>query len=218
MYNFYSIQSSKYFFGWQISTGPEARQINGPATPLQIKNFTLSQHLQEIHARVTSMILRLPIVASDILSPALRTIYGIACDSVTPLFQAMLDHLEACILQIHDQNFGTLSMDAAIDFDNNASPYMEELQKSILHFRTEFLSRLLPSSGAISTGAETICTRLVRSMASWVLIFFIRHASLVRPLSESGKLRMARDMAELELAVGQNLFPVEQLGAPYQAL
>lgn len=29
---------------------------------------------------------------------------------------------------------------------------------------------------------------------------------------------MAKDMAELELAVGQNLFPVEQLGAPYRAL
>lgn len=102
--------------------------------------------------------------------------------------------------------------------DNNASPYMEELQKNIIHFRTEFLSRLLPSSGTISTGTETICTRLVRSMASRVLIFFIRHASLVRPLSESGKLRMARDMAELELVVAQNLYPVEQLGAPYRAL
>ncbi|CAL9170570.1 unnamed protein product [Musa hybrid cultivar] len=52
-------------------------------------------------------------------------------------------------------------------------------------------------------------------MASRVLIFFIGHSALVRPLSESGKLRVARDMAKLELTVGQNLFPV---GAPYQAL
>lgn len=59
--------------------------------------------------------------------------------------------------------------------------------------------------------------RLVREMASEILVYFIRHASLVRPLSEAGKLRMARDMAELELAV-QNLFPVEQLGPPYRAL
>ncbi|KAK6120668.1 hypothetical protein DH2020_045589 [Rehmannia glutinosa] len=144
--------------------------------------------------------------------PALGAIHGVAGDSVTSLFQAMLDRLESCILQIHDQNFGTLSVDAAMD--NNASSYMEELQKNIIHFRAEFLSRLLPSSGASLTGIETICTRLVRSMASRVLIFFIRHASLVRPLSESGKLRMARDMAELELAVGQNLFPVEQLDLP----
>lgn len=163
------------------------------------------------------MVAGLPVIATDILFPALGAIYGVACDSVTSLFQAMLDRLESCILQIHEQNFGVHGMDAAMD--NNASPYMEELQKSIVHFRGEFLSRLLPSkTNSISTGTETICTQLVRTMASRVLIFFIRHASLVRPLSESGKLRMARDMAELELAVGQNLFPVEQLGAPYRAL
>ncbi|XVF37671.1 hypothetical protein REPUB_Repub20aG0029700 [Reevesia pubescens] len=202
---------------YQISTGPEARQISGPATPAQVKNFALCQHLQEIHTRITSMITGLPTIAADVLSPSLGAIYGVACDSITSLFQAMIDCLESCILQIHDQNFSALGMDAAMD--NNASPYMEELQKCILHFRSEFLSRLLSSSAnATTAGTETICTRLVRSMASRVLILFIRHASLVRPLSESGRLRMVRDMAELELAVGQNLFPVEQLGAPYRAL
>ncbi|GLT63331.1 hypothetical protein SLA2020_359040 [Shorea laevis] len=202
---------------YQISAGPEARQVTGPATSAQIKNFALCQHLQEIHSRISSMMTGLPTIAADVLSASLGAIYGVACDSVTTLFQAMIDRLESCIMQIHDQNFAVLGMDAAID--NNTSPYMEELQKSILHFRSEFLSRLLPSSANSATaGAETICTTLVRRMASRVLIFFIGHASLVRPLSESGKLRMARDMAELELAVGQNLFPVEQLGAPYRAL
>ncbi|XP_077231975.1 Golgi transport complex protein-like protein isoform X1 [Tasmannia lanceolata] len=203
---------------YQISTGPDARQVTGPATPPQLKNFILCQHLQEVHTRVSSTISALPSVAADVLSPSLGAIYGVACDSVTSLFQAMLDRLEGCVLQIHEHNFGVQGMDAAMD--NNASAYMDELQKCVVHFRSEFLSRLLPSSltPAVSTSAETICIGLVRRMASRVLIFFIRHAALVRPLSESGKLRMARDMAELELAVGQNLFPVEQLGAPYRAL
>ncbi|KAK9065273.1 hypothetical protein SSX86_016656 [Deinandra increscens subsp. villosa] len=196
---------------YQISTGPEARQISGPATPAQVKNFTLCQHLQDVHGSISAVTKGLPPIASDILSQSLNNIYEVARDSVTTLFQSMLDRLESCILEIHNQNFGAT--------DNNSSSYMEELQKHISHFRNEFLSKLLPSSAkVISIGTETICTRLVRSMASRVLIFFIRHASLVRPLSESGKLRMARDMAELELAVGQNLFPVEQLGAPYRAL
>ncbi|RAL45256.1 hypothetical protein DM860_014666 [Cuscuta australis] len=204
---------------YQISAGPEARQVTGPATPAQLKNFALCQHLQEVHARVSSLVAGLPTIASDVLSPALGTIYGVAGDSVTSLFQAMLDRLEASILKIHDQSFGTSGMD---NNNNHASPYMEELQKSIVHFRSEFLSRLLPPSSSStpssSSSTETICTRLVRGVASRVLTFFIRHASLVRPLSESGKLRMARDMAELELAVGQNLFPVEQLGGPYRSL
>ncbi|CAH8257427.1 unnamed protein product [Arabidopsis lyrata] len=199
----------------QISTGPETRQISGPATSTQIRNFTLCQHLQGIHTHISSMVADLPSIAADVLSPYLAAIYDAACEPVTPLFKAMRDKLESCILQIHDQNFGV--DDAAMD--NNASSYMEELQRSILHFRSEFLSRLLPSAATANTaGTESICTRLTRQMASRVLIFYIRHASLVRPLSEWGKLRMAKDMAELELAVGQNLFPVEQLGAPYRAL
>ncbi|CAL5190553.1 unnamed protein product [Lathyrus oleraceus] len=201
---------------YQISTGPESRQVNGPATPAQLKNFTLCQHLQDVHSRISTMLKGMPSIAADVLSASLGAVYGVACDSVTPLFQSMLDRLESCILQIHDHNFGMLGMDAAMD--NNASPYMEELQKCILHFRSEFLSKLLPSRKTATPGIENLCTRLVQSMASRVLVFFIRHASLVRPLSESGKLRMARDMAELELAVGQNLFPVEQLGSPYRAL
>lgn len=163
--------------------------------------------------RISSVFSTLPNVASEVLSPSLGVVYGVACDSVTSLFQAMLDRLESCILKMHEQDFSGHGMDAAMD--NNASAYMEELQKCAVHFRSEFLSKLLPSS---SSRSETICTIMVRRMASRVLIFFIRHASLVRPLSEAGKLRMARDMAELELAVGQNLFPVEQLGAPYRAL
>ncbi|XP_058070815.1 conserved oligomeric Golgi complex subunit 5-like [Magnolia sinica] len=203
---------------FQITAGTEARQVTGPATPAQVKNFALCLHLQEVHTRISSIVSGLPAFALEVLSPSLGFIYGVACDSVTSVFQAMLDRLEGCILQIHDQNFSVLGMDATMD--NNASAYMDELQKCVVHFRTEFLSRLLPSSltHSANTSSESICMRLVRKMASRVLIFFIRHAALVRPLSESGKLRMARDMAELELAVGQNLFPVEQLGAPYRAL
>ncbi|KAJ8626872.1 hypothetical protein MRB53_020179 [Persea americana] len=203
---------------YQISTGPEARQVTGPASPAQIKNFTLCQHLQEVHTRISSTISGLPAIAENVLSPSLGYVYGIARDTLTSLFHAMRDRLEACILQIHEQNFGVHGMDAAMD--NNASSYMDELQKYLVHFRTEFLSRLLSSSltQAVSTSSDTICVELIREMASRVLTFFIRHAALVRPLSESGKLRMARDMAELELAVGQNLYPVEQLGAPYRAL
>ncbi|KAK8941897.1 hypothetical protein KSP40_PGU012215 [Platanthera guangdongensis] len=197
----------------QISAGPEARQVNGPVNPAQLKNFNLCQHLQEIHARISSIASTLPQLAANVLSQSLDVIYGVACGSVTSLFQSMLDRLESCILQIHDQDFGADGSDSTMH--SSASSYMDDLQKSTVHFRNEFLSKLIPAS---SPRSETICTGLVGRMASRVLISFIRHASLIRPLSESGKLRLARDMAELELAVSQNLFPVEQLGAPYRAL
>jgi hypothetical protein len=38
----------------------------------------------------------------------------------------------------------------------------------------------------------------------------------VRPLGQVGKLQLAKDMAELQMAVGASLFPLEQLGQPYR--
>lgn len=202
---------------YQISAGPESRQVTGSVTPLQIRNFTIYLHLQEVHTRITAMVSSLPTVAMEVMSPSLGAIYSVACDSITPLFQAMLDRLESCILQIHDQKFGG---ESNASMDENGSGYMEEIKNSIIHFHKEFLSKLhLPAtSHSTSVVGESICTRLTRKMAARVLTFFVRHAALVRPLSEPRKLQLTKDMAELELVVGQNLFQVEQLGAPYRAL
>eukprot|EP00250_Pteridium_aquilinum_P008386 c17905_g2_i1 orf=280-2844(-) len=204
-------------FEYQIATGPDSRQVIGPATPLQIKNFSVCLQLQEVHSRISTMISSMP-QAAEMLSPSLGAINGVALDSLTQLFQAMVERLEHIILQIHDQNFGSDGSDTGID--DRSSKYMEELQRTVAHYRAEFLSKLLPANPASATSlkGESICANLTRRIASRVLVFFVRHAALVRPLSESGKLRMARDMAELELAIGQSLFPVEQLGAPYRAL
>ncbi|CAM6084183.1 unnamed protein product [Calypogeia fissa] len=201
---------------YQISTGPDSRQVSQSATPLQLKNFTLCLHLQEVHGRINSMLTSLPPSASDTLSAALGSIYGVAFDSITPLFKAMVEKLEGCILQIHDQDFSSDTMDPEVG--DGASKYMDDLQKYINHFRVEFLSKLMVGSSSAAAGGESISSSLSRKMASRVLSFFVRHAALVRPLSEMGKMRMARDMAELELVVGQSLYPVEQLGAPYHAL
>ncbi|KAH7424625.1 hypothetical protein KP509_11G016500 [Ceratopteris richardii] len=205
-------------FEYQIATGPESRQVLGPATPVQTKNFSVCLQLQEVYSRINSMLSSMPQSAADVLSPSLGAINGVASDSITPLFKVMVERLEQIILQIHDQNFGSDSADTGID--DRSSKYMEELQITVSHYRAEFLSKLLPSNAVSATPlkGDSLCAYLTRKIASRVLVFYVRHAALVRPLSESGKLRMARDMAELELAIGQNLFPVEQLGAPYRAL
>ena len=67
---------------------------------------------------------------------------------------------------------------------------MEELHKTTIHYRVEFLSKLLPNSSK----DDSISANLARTMASRVLVFFVRHAALVRPLSESGKLKMTKDI------------------------
>lgn len=79
------------------------------------------------------------------------------CNSVRSMFESMLKQLKSCINKMHEQNFGGDATDDGSLFVNSASPYMEDLQKYTLHFRREFLSKLLPASSA--SRSETICTR-----------------------------------------------------------
>jgi hypothetical protein len=47
---------------------------------------------------------------------------------------------------------------------------------------------------------------------------FVRHASLVRPLGDGGKMRLAADFAQMELAVAPLCRKVTDLGKPYRML
>ena len=47
---------------------------------------------------------------------------------------------------------------------------------------------------------------------------FVRHASLIRPLGEGGKMRLAADFAQMELAVAPLTRKVSDLGKSYRLL
>ncbi len=55
--------------------------------------------------------------------------------------------------------------------------------------RLEYLSKFMP---APSPHVHSFAAALVQRMASRVLIFFVRHASLLRPLSDTGRLQLAK--------------------------
>ena len=64
--------------------------------------------------------------------------------------------------------------------------------------------------------------KLRMKMAARTFVFFVRHAALCRPLSQpSGRLKLARDCADIERIVSQTICGGEAaalLGAPYRAL
>ena len=55
--------------------------------------------------------------------------------------------------------------------------------------RLEYLSKFMP---APSPHVQSFAAALVQRMASRVLTFFVRHASLLRPLSDTGRLQLAK--------------------------
>lgn len=58
----------------------------------------------------------------------------------------------------------------------------------------------------------SVGSSLSERAASRLLMFWVRHACLLRPLEEPGKLQLAKDLGELQLVVGQGLFPLEAMG------
>ena len=57
----------------------------------------------------------------------------------------------------------------------------------------DFLAKFSPSPSPSSASAATsFAGALVERMAGRVLVFFVRHASLLRPLSQAGKVQLAK--------------------------
>eukprot|EP00955_Chlamydomonas_euryale_P047335 353643-Chlamydomonas_euryale.AAC.13 len=97
----------------------------------------------------------------------------------------------------------------------DTSGYVSEASQLLTGFRSEFLSRFVPApSPTVPSVASALCERL----ACRVLLFFVRHASLVRPLGPRGSLQLAKDLSELQMVVSQALAPLEQLPGPYKVL
>jgi hypothetical protein len=114
-------------------------------------------------------------------------------------------------------------VDFARDMDPNAaltdgtSPYMKDLSDKILFVREAILAQLhvgdlmrewcgrSPSHRFRFSGPDHTPHHRVLDLCRYVLQTFVLHASLIKPLSESGKLKLTSDMTLLEFSVNQFL-------------
>ena len=114
---------------------------------------------------------------------------GICNHIIDALFHRETTVVERIILSIHNTDYNTKTITSA---QNEGSRFMQLLKKQLYNFSNVGL--------APYTSCSLIDDRSVR-LTQRALTFFVRHASLVRPVSESGKLRLAGDLAQLESAV-----------------
>jgi hypothetical protein len=196
---------------YMAAAGSELRQLGGSCNAAQARNISLCCALQEVHRAIVGLLPRLLPPVADCLRAPLEELQVAAVETVTPVFRAGVEAAEQRILSIHKDSFGQESQ----AYETASSPFLDDLTRLLVYFRTEFLSRFTPPP---SPNHNTFISALVERMACRVLVFFVRHASLMRGLSQAGKLRLTKDMAELEAAVSSNLFPVEHLGTPYRML
>jgi len=93
------------------------------------------------------------------------------------------------------------------------SPFLIEFREKVQQLQGSVIS-------AFRCGAEM--KEWITALAGRLMTFFLRNVSIVRPVSEGGKLKLAADLAQFEFALaplflGTGISAAE-LGKPYKAL
>uniref|UniRef100_A0AAY5EBW3 Conserved oligomeric Golgi complex subunit 5 helical domain-containing protein n=1 Tax=Electrophorus electricus TaxID=8005 RepID=A0AAY5EBW3_ELEEL len=187
-----------------LCTQGDASQVIGPLTEGQRRNIAVVNslyRLQQSVAKVISGLVAFPAAAGQ----ALTALMGSA---VQPLLMSVTDSVEAILITMHQEDFsGPLS--AGEKPDMPCSLYMRELQGFVARVMNDYF-RPLQCLDFLYDSTESIAQRAIT--------VFVRHACLVRPLGEGGKMRLAADFAQMELAVAPLCRRVSDLGKPYRLL
>ncbi|KAM3859175.1 conserved oligomeric Golgi complex subunit 5 [Diretmus argenteus] len=194
-----------------LSTQGDASQVIGPLTEGQRRNVAVVNSLYRLQQAVSKVISGLgscPPAAEQALSSSLEGVQALMSSAVQPLLQSVSDSIEAIIITLHQEDFsGPLSTPDKPDVP--CSLYMKELQGFIARVMADYFRRF-QCVDFIYESTESIAQRAIK--------LFIRNASLLRPLGEGGKMRLAADFAQMELAVAPLCRRVSDLGKPYRML
>uniref|UniRef100_A0A8C2B050 Conserved oligomeric Golgi complex subunit 5 n=1 Tax=Cyprinus carpio TaxID=7962 RepID=A0A8C2B050_CYPCA len=194
-----------------LCTQGDASQVIGPLTEGQRRNIAVVNslfRLQQSVAKVISGLATFPPAAEQVLTASLESVQNLMSSAVQPLLNSVTDSVEAILITMHQEDFSG-SLPAGGRLDVPCSLYMRELQGFIARVVNDYF-RPLQCLDFLYDSTENIAQRAIT--------LFIRHASLLRPLSEGGKMRLAADFAQMELAVAPLCRRVSDLGKAYRLL
>ncbi|XP_077450408.1 conserved oligomeric Golgi complex subunit 5 [Stigmatopora argus] len=194
-----------------LCTQSDASQVIAPITEGQRRNTAVVNslyRLQQAVARIISGFGSHLVAPAEALSSSLEEVHSLMSNAVHPLLQSVSDSIEAIIITLHQEDFsGKLPESAQPDV--MCSLYMKELQGFISRVTADYF-RHFQCADFIYESSESIARRAIE--------LFVRHASLLRPLGEGGKMRLAADFAQMEMAVAPLCRRVSDLGKPYRLL
>ncbi|XP_056429563.1 conserved oligomeric Golgi complex subunit 5 isoform X1 [Hyla sarda] len=195
-----------------LSTQGEASQVIGPLTEGQRRNVAVVNSLYRLHQSIQKVLISgqssLPGAAEQNITAAMKTIDNLMGNAVQPLINSVGDSVEAIIITMHQEDFSGSLMNSGKP-DVPCSLYMKELQGFIARVMNDYF-RHFDCTDFVYDNTEAIAQRAIE--------LFIRNASLLRPLGEGGKMRLAADFAQMELAVAPLCRRVADLGRSYRLL
>ncbi|KAF5351759.1 hypothetical protein D9756_007411 [Leucocoprinus leucothites] len=150
------------------------------------------------------------------LQPSIQNLYRSYERLTDPMLAAIRRDLGTIISSMHRIDFGK-SVDPLAGM-GRSSLYTKELTEKLNFFKSEVLSKY---------DVGDVKKLWMTSIVKYVIKTFLLHASIVKPLGESGKLQLTSDMTEVEFAL--NAFMVdtpqskssgglETIGSEYKSL
>uniref|UniRef100_A0A667ZV87 Conserved oligomeric Golgi complex subunit 5 n=1 Tax=Myripristis murdjan TaxID=586833 RepID=A0A667ZV87_9TELE len=191
-----------------LCTQGDASQVIGPLTEGQRRNVAVVNSLFRLQQAVSKVGSCTKCHQPSSVCLSLQGVQALMSSAVQPLLQSVGDSIEAIIITLHQEDFsGPLSSPDKPDVP--CSLYMKELQGFISRVMADYF-RHFQCVDFIYESTESIAQRAIE--------LFIRNASLLRPLGEGGKMRLAADFAQMEMAVAPLCRRVSDLGKPYRML
>lgn len=174
-----------------ISRDPtDAYQVRDRMTPQQMQNAATFQTLVMLHSSLVQLSVPgtwLPTQCCDVIIQSCKNLEQLASSCIDKLIENELKLLESSIYLIHTENFAPSKMGG-----NSFSAYIVTLDKQIRSFQTQFVSRLAPCP---------LLTSLLVNLVGRLMDIFTLHSSLIRPLTDAGKVQLANDMAQFEACI-----------------
>lgn len=187
-----------------IATSADLGDMEEIGNAAQSRNIDVCNFVQGVEFELGHFFEGLPVQTASRMQSPLQAARGIAETAVAPIFEGIMRATEVCVLKMHMEFANT----SGTGDGEGSGQYMGELLSLMQTVQSELLSKFVPSP---SPGQETVASHQVERIASRTLLLFVRNATLVRPLSETARLTLAQDVAELELGVGSQLWPVEEM-------
>ncbi|KAG8336187.1 Conserved oligomeric Golgi complex subunit [Homalodisca vitripennis] len=190
-----------------LSVGGEATQVIEPPTAGQMLNVSVANIvyylMNQVRRVVTNMASSLPASSTGELNKSLANADSLTRQILAPLVASIQDSIEAIILTIHQEDFNKE------ESSQGSSLYMRELQSFVQRVVSTYLSPFQHHQIVLESQQE---------LASQCLELFLRHVSLVRPISPSGRLRLVNDMKQIEVALAPLCKQLSELGRVYRLL
>ncbi|KZT65969.1 hypothetical protein DAEQUDRAFT_813938 [Daedalea quercina L-15889] len=180
-----------------------ATTLIGPsATPSQVLNGQLATCLHNCWARLEKLQDEYPEGVLAYLRNGIANVNRAVEQIVEPLMGAVRRELGAIIAKLNRMDFSD-AVDPMSAMGGGPSPYMKDLVEKMTFIRTEVL---------VQYNVPERIREWIIAIVKYVIKTFVLHASIAKPLAESGKLQLTSDMTELEFGLSAFMSDKTQQG------